>query len=120
MQKISFRNAEGRWNSKLIAGLISLLLVLVQQLLTAFNIKVVPAELHSTVAIINTILTILGMLGVITDVQLVTTPTDLEDENLKVAAKANEVAKSFSSDKMPKKVSQSKPDTATTTKILKK
>ena len=39
MKKISFKNADGSLNGKLIAGIISLLIVLIQQVLAAFGIK---------------------------------------------------------------------------------
>ncbi|MEX6742028.1 holin, partial [Lactiplantibacillus plantarum] len=44
------------------------------------------------VAVINTVLTILGMLGVITDVQTVTAPAVKSDEESQVEAAANKVA----------------------------
>ena len=39
MKKISFKNADGSLNGKLIAGIISLLIVLIQQVLAVFGIK---------------------------------------------------------------------------------
>lgn len=75
MKKISLKNADGSFNGKLIAGIISLLIVLVQQVLAVFGIKF-AGDWTSIVAVINTILTILGMLGVITDVQTVTVSED--------------------------------------------
>ncbi len=91
IKKISFKNADGSLNGKLIAGIISLLIVLVQQVLAAFGVKF-TGDWSSIVAIINTILTILGMLGVVTDVQTVTTPTVKSDEESQVEATANKVA----------------------------
>lgn len=91
MKKISFKNADGSLNGKLIAGLISLLIVLIQQVLFAFGIKF-PGDWSSIVAVINTVLTILGMLGVVTDVQTVTVPTVASDEESQVEATANKVA----------------------------
>lgn len=83
MKKISFKNADGSLNGKLIAGIISLSIVLIQQVLFAFGIKF-PGDWTSIVAVINTVLTILGMLGVITDVQTVSAPTVREDVETKV------------------------------------
>jgi len=79
MKKISLKNADGSLNGKLVAGLISLLIVLIQQVLSVFGIKF-TGDWGAIVAIINTVLTILGMLGVVTDVQPVTTPTVKSDE----------------------------------------
>ncbi|MCA1343830.1 phage holin [Lactiplantibacillus pentosus] len=76
MKKISLKNADGSLNGKLIAGLISLLIVLIQQLLAVFGIKF-TGDWTSIVAVINTVLTILGMLGVITDVQTVNVSQDI-------------------------------------------
>ncbi|MHC5566120.1 phage holin [Pediococcus acidilactici] len=91
IKKISFKNADGSLNGKLIAGLISLLIVLIQQVLAMFGIKF-TGDWSAIVAVINTVLTILGMLGVITDVQTVTTPTVKSDEESQVEATANKVA----------------------------
>ena len=91
IKKISFKNTDGSLNGKLIAGLISLLIVLVQQVLAMFGIKF-TGDWSAIVAVINTVLTILGMLGVITDVQTVTTPTVKSDEESQVEATANKVA----------------------------
>lgn len=91
IKKISFKNADGSLNGKLIAGLISLLIVLIQQVLAMFGIKF-TGDWSAIVAVINTVLTILGMLGVITDVQTVTTPTVKSDEESQVEAAANKVA----------------------------
>lgn len=55
-----------RHDGKLWAGLISLLIVLVQQLMVAFGYTY-PVDWQNIVGIINTVLTILGMLGVISD-----------------------------------------------------
>ncbi|MDV2621145.1 holin [Pediococcus acidilactici] len=59
-------------DGKLWAGLISLLIVLVQQLMVAFGYNY-PVDWQSIVGIINTVLTLLGMLGVISDVTAVNT-----------------------------------------------
>jgi uncharacterized membrane protein len=91
MKKISFKNADGSLNGKLIAGIISLLIVLIQQIFAMFGIKF-TGDWSAIVAIINTVLTILGMLGVITDVQTVSVPTVDNKEESQVEAAANKVA----------------------------
>ncbi|MGJ3873476.1 phage holin [Lactiplantibacillus plantarum] len=91
MKKISFKNADGSLNGKLIAGIISLLIVLIQQVLAMFGIKF-TGDWSAIIAVVNTVLTILGMLGVITDVQTVSAPTVDSDEKTQVEATANKVA----------------------------
>lgn len=92
MEKISFKNADGSLNGKLIAGIISLLIVLIQQVLAMFGIKF-TGNWSAIIAVVNTVLTILGMLGVITDVQTVTVPTTVaSDEESQVETTANKVA----------------------------
>lgn len=91
MKKISFKNADGSLNGKLIAGIISLLIVLIQQVFAMFGVKF-TGDWSAIVAVINTVLTILGMLGVVTDVQTVSAPTVKSDEESQVEAAANKVA----------------------------
>ncbi|WP_076642903.1 phage holin [Lactiplantibacillus plantarum] len=91
MKKISFKNADGSLNGKLIAGIISLLIVLIQQVLAMFGIKF-TGDWSAIIAVVNTVLTILGMLGVITDVQTVAAPTVDSNEEIQVEATANKVA----------------------------
>ena len=91
IKKISFKNADGSLNGKLIAGIISLLIVLIQQVFAMFGIKF-TGDWSAIIAVLNTVLTILGMLGVITDVQTVTAPTVKSDEESQVEATANAVA----------------------------
>ncbi|MEE6711038.1 phage holin [Pediococcus acidilactici] len=91
IKKISFKNADGSLNGKLIAGIISLLIVLIQQVFAVFGIKF-TGDWSAIVAVINTVLTILGMLGVITDVQTVTAPTVKSDGESQIEAAANKVA----------------------------
>ena len=57
-------------DGKLWAGLISLGIVLIQQLMVAFGYNY-PVNWQNIVGIINTVLTLLGMLGVISDVRVV-------------------------------------------------
>ncbi|WNW16740.1 phage holin [Lactiplantibacillus plantarum] len=92
MKKISFKNTDGSLNGKLIAGIISLLIVLIQQILAMFGIKF-TGNWSAIIAVVNTVLTILGMLGVITDVQTVIVPTTVaSDEESQVETTANKVA----------------------------
>ncbi|WP_270759177.1 phage holin [Lactiplantibacillus plantarum] len=91
MKKISFKNADGSLNGKLIAGIISLLIVLIQQIFAMFGIKF-TGDWSAIIAVVNTVLTILGMLGVITDVQTVSAPTVDNKEESQVEAAANKVA----------------------------
>ena len=91
MKKISFKNVDGSLNGKLIAGIISLLIVLIQQIFAMFGIKF-TGDWSAIVAVINTVLTILGMLGVITDVQTVSAPTVKSDEESQIEATANQAA----------------------------
>ncbi|MCG0674701.1 holin [Lactiplantibacillus plantarum] len=91
IKKISFKNVDGSLNGKLIAGIISLLIVLVQQVFAMFGIKF-TGDWSAIVAVINTVLTILGMLGVVTDVQTVTVPTTDNDEESQIEATANQAA----------------------------
>jgi uncharacterized membrane protein len=82
IKKISFKNADGSLNGKLIAGIISLLIVLVQQLMVAFGFTY-PVDWQSIVGIINTVLTILGMLGVVSDVTTVSNQKGEPDDKIK-------------------------------------
>ena len=66
------KNINGH-DGKLWAGLISLLIVLVQQLMVAFGYTY-PVNWQNIIGIINTVLTILGMLGVLSDTTLVNDP----------------------------------------------
>ena len=65
-------------DGKLWAGLISLGIVLIQQLMVAFGFTY-PVNWQNIVGIINTVLTFLGMLGVISDTTLV---DNLKEENV--------------------------------------
>ena len=59
------KDKDGSWNGKQIAGLLSLLIVLVQQIMTLFGVNF-PIDWQGIVGILNTLLVILGLLGVIT------------------------------------------------------
>ncbi|MDB1561883.1 phage holin [Pediococcus pentosaceus] len=69
-------------DGKLWAGLISLLIVLVQQLMVAFGYTY-PVNWQNIVGIINTVLTILGMLGVVSDVTAVSNQKGEPDDKAK-------------------------------------
>lgn len=103
MKKISLKNADGSFNGKLIAGIISLLIVLIQQVLAVFGIKF-AGDWTSIVAVINTVLTILGMLGVITDVQSVNVS---EDTTGTLEQATNDVDSTSQADKAPTSASVS-------------
>ena len=66
LQKINnaLKNPDGSYSRKVIAGLVSLLIVLTQQLFEAFGIKF-TGDWNAIAAIVNTVLTILGILGVV-------------------------------------------------------
>ena len=66
-------------DGKLISGLISLGIVLVQQIMVMFGFTY-PVDWQNVIGIINTVLTILGMLGVISDTTVVNNPR--EDNNV--------------------------------------
>ena len=69
-------------DGKLWAGLISLGIVLIQQLMVAFGYNY-PVNWQNIVGIINTVLTILGMLGVISDVTVVSNHEGEPDDKTK-------------------------------------
>ena len=60
----TLKNPDGSYSGKVIAGLVSLLIVLVQQVFAVFGIKF-TGDWNAIVALVNTILTILGALGVL-------------------------------------------------------
>ncbi|WP_082854822.1 phage holin [Pediococcus inopinatus] len=64
MKKINWRDG------KLWASLISLGIVLIQQLFVAFGFNY-PVDWQNVIGIVNTVLTILGMVGVLSDVTTV-------------------------------------------------
>lgn len=59
--KQKFINQDGTLNKTAIASFITLLVVLVDQVLAAFGVA--PTHQGQVIAIINTVLTILGLLG---------------------------------------------------------
>lgn len=71
--KNALHNPDGSLNGKIIASLISLSLVLIQQLLAVFGLKF-TGDMDNLVSGINTILTILGLLGVIENTGTVEPP----------------------------------------------
>ena len=60
----ALKNPDGSYSGKVIAGLVSLLIVLVQQVFAVFGIKF-TGDWNAIVAVVNTVLTILGILGVV-------------------------------------------------------
>ncbi|MCS9985151.1 holin [Weissella paramesenteroides] len=60
----SLKNADGSYSGKVIAGLLSLLIVLIQQAFAVFGIKF-TGDWNAIIAVVNTVLTILGILGVV-------------------------------------------------------
>lgn len=66
LQKINnaFKNPDGSYSGKVIAGLVSLLIVLIQQAFAVFGIKF-TGDWNAIIAVVNTVLTILGILGVV-------------------------------------------------------
>jgi uncharacterized membrane protein len=76
MKNINWRDG------KLLSGLISLGIVLIQQLVVAFGYNY-PVNWQNIVGIINTVLTILGMLGVVSDVTTVSNQKGKPDDKTK-------------------------------------
>lgn len=75
----SLKNADGSYSGKVIAGLLSLLIVLIQQLFAAFGVKF-TGDWNAIAAIVNTVLTILGILGVVSGGGVVETPAKSQTE----------------------------------------
>lgn len=61
----ALKTKDGAWNGKQIAGLLSLGVVLGQQIFAFCGVNV-PVDWQGIVNILNTILLILGLLGVVT------------------------------------------------------
>lgn len=75
----SLKNPDGSYSGKVIAGLVSLLIVLVQQAFAVFGIKF-TGDWNAIVAVVNTVLTILGILGVVSGGGVVETSVQPEAE----------------------------------------
>ncbi len=73
--KKALTNADGTINGKVVAGLISLLIVLVQQVLCVFGLHF-HGDVGSLIGAINTVLTILGLIGVLENPGIVTKPNE--------------------------------------------
>ena len=61
----TLKTKDGAWNGKQIAGLLSLGVVLGQQIFALCGVNV-PVDWQGIVNILNTVLLILGLLGVVT------------------------------------------------------
>ncbi len=74
LQKINnaLKNPDGSYSGKVIAGLVSLLIVLIQQAFAVFGIKF-TGDWNAIIAVVNTVLTILGILGVVSGGDVVET-----------------------------------------------
>ncbi|WP_419154549.1 phage holin [Weissella bombi] len=88
LKKLNYtlKNADGSYSGKVIAGLLSLLIVLIQQVLSAFGIKF-TGDWNAIAAIVNTVLTILGMLGIVSGGGVVEAPSPTkapESDTIKV------------------------------------
>lgn len=75
----ALKTKDGAWNGKQIAGLLSLFIVLGQQVLSMAGIDV-PVNWQGIVDIMNTVLVILGLLGVVTGDSTVIIPKKDEVE----------------------------------------
>lgn len=75
----SLKNADGSYSGKVIAGLLSLLIVLIQQAFAVFGIKF-TGDWNAIIAVVNTVLTILGILGVVSGGGVVESPTTVKTE----------------------------------------
>ncbi|APS41331.1 prophage Lp2 protein 58 [Weissella jogaejeotgali] len=82
LQKINnaLKNPDGSYSGKVVAGLVSLLIVLVQQVFAVFGIKF-SGDWNAIVAVVNTVLTILGALGVLSGGGVVEAPTTVKLED---------------------------------------
>lgn len=74
----ALKTKDGAWNGKQIAGLFSLFIVLGQQVLSVAGIDV-PVNWQGIVDIMNTVLVILGLLGVVTGDSTVIIPEKKEE-----------------------------------------
>ncbi|KRN13482.1 hypothetical protein IV37_GL000204 [Fructilactobacillus fructivorans] len=71
---INIKNPDGTYNGVLLSSLASLGLVAIKQIFGIFGINF-PIDYQSIADFITTILTIFGMLGVVSNVQHVTAPS---------------------------------------------
>lgn len=75
-----FLNADGTLNKTVIASFITLLIVLVQQIMMACGFSY--GHWDQVVAIINTVLTILGLCGFVEGPGLVETPNGVKEKSI--------------------------------------
>ncbi|WP_338230631.1 holin [Lactiplantibacillus paraxiangfangensis] len=88
MKKSTLKNPDGTLNGKLLAAFISLAIIAIQLLLSIFHIKFM-GDWGTIILLIDIILTMLGMLGVVTNVQFVNLPST-DDEAKQITKIANE------------------------------
>lgn len=69
---------DGTLNGKIVSGLIGLLIILVQQVCLVFGFHL-KGDTTSVVGMINTLLAVLGLLGVLSDPTPVTVPDEKKD-----------------------------------------
>ena len=92
--KNKFIDGDGKINGKMVAGSISLIIMLGQQVFAAFGIKF-TGDLNAIVAAINTLLILLGFIGILSEPSEISTKLDVVERNLTQATqlahtKANE------------------------------
>lgn len=68
---------DGTLNGKIVSGLVALVIVFVQQLFACFGVQP-KGDVTAIVGLVNTVLTILGLIGVLSDPTPVTLPIDEE------------------------------------------
>lgn len=80
--KRKFVKDDGTLNGKIISGAIGLLVLLIQQIALCFGFKL-PGDMNAIVGLINIVLTILGFIGVMSDVTPITIPVENIEEKAK-------------------------------------
>ena len=79
--KTALVEPDGSLNGKVLAGLIGLALLAIQEIASLFGFRL-KGDLNTWVSVINIILTFLGALGVVTS----PTPVEVQDLNTKTAS----------------------------------
>lgn len=91
--KAKFLNQDGTFNKTVIVSAITLLIVLIDQILSIFNI--IPAHQDQVVAILNTLLTILSIFGFVEGpdtAQIINPQTTQEPRNANVSSTSPKVS----------------------------